>query len=82
MSERPALISISLGTGRCLKNGFQGSGRMVDVLDGFGAQDREGILEALNPKPWILEAFPRALRTHISRLLGPKTIQKKALGLF
>ena len=27
-------------------------------------------------------AYPRNLRTHILRLLGPKTIQNKAFGLF
>ena len=42
-----------------------------------------GLGNSVNPDEWDLQdQFPKALRTPILRLLGPKTILYRAFGLF
>ena len=43
---------------------------------GFGGPETGN--KPLNLKPCSMKAYPKALRTHILRLLGPKTILSKA----
>ena len=47
---------------------------------GFDTQGHKKVL-GLTASP-ISVSYPKALRTHILRLLGPKTILYKASGLF
>ena len=76
-------VSIGRPLRRCINSLFSGS-RLTMLLNTINhmlyLRTTEIYLAALGIT--FRSAFPRNLRTHILRLLGPKTILSKAFGLF